>query len=147
MNKLILLSAAASVALASHTASAANATVQAQITTFSPDIVFVDPGDTLSFRHMPTHQVQSVQTMSPPGAAPLESRMGVDYDYKIDKQGIYVYRCTIHWPARMGGVVVAGKPANAKAVIEQYRKTATGYDAPAKALLDKLEAELPKHGL
>ncbi|WP_054774197.1 hypothetical protein [Methylogaea oryzae] len=77
----------------------------------------------------------------------MASALGKDYDYKVEKEGIYVYRCTVHWAARMGGVVVAGKPANAKEIVEKYKAAATGLDVQAKFLLDKLLAELPKHGL
>lgn len=147
MNKLTLAVAAALGAMISSAATAETLAIQAQVITFSPEIVFVDPGDTLSFRHMATHLVKSLDAMTPAGAAPMESPMGRDYDYKAAKEGIYVYRCAIHWAARMGGVVVVGKPANAKEIVEKYKAAATGSDIPAKALLDRLAAELPKHGM
>lgn len=146
MSKLTLSVVAMLGALASAAVAADTVAIQAQVTTFSPEIVFVNPGDTLAFRRMATHLVGPVNGMAPAGAAHA-SALGKDYDYKVEKEGIYVYRCTVHWAARMGGVVVAGKPANAKEIVEKYKAAATGLDVQAKFLLDKLLAELPKHGL
>lgn len=146
MNRFILSFIALSALSSTTAAMAGDVTVNAQVTSFSPEIVFVNPGDTVSFRRMSSHLVKSLDGMSPSGAAPLSSAISADYDYNVAMEGIYVYRCTIHWAARMGGVIVAGKPANAKQIVDRYLATA-GNDAAAKLLLDKLASELPKHGM
>lgn len=147
MNRFILSVIATLGTLVSAATVAETVTIQAQVTTFSPEIAFVNAGDALSFRHMATHQIGPVDAMAPAGSAPMASALNQDFDYKVDKEGVYVYRCTVHWAARMGGVIVVGKPANAKEIVEKYKAAATGSDIPAKVLLDRLAAELPKHGM
>ena len=73
---------------------------------FKPEFVFADKGDVIAFRDMPTHFVDTVKI--PDGAEKMISKMGANYDYKVEKEGVYLYKCPPHWGARMGGLLIVG---------------------------------------
>lgn len=144
MMKKVLAGVVGLVALASTSAWAANVEVKGAGVAFAPDIVFANVGDTINFRNMASHFVESYPGMIPDGAAALKSEMGADYDYQAAKEGIYIYKCPPHVGARMVGALVIGKPAGAAATIEKYQGSASG---ELKKLLGQLKDALPQHGL
>jgi len=112
---------------------------------FVPDVIYAEVGDTIAFRQMLTHFVDSVGNMWPTGAPKMRSAMGADYDYRVIQKGVYVFKCPPHWGARMGGILIVGKPADLNATIDRYIGIAES-DAsakPAKALLTKFKDSLP----
>lgn len=147
MMKKVLTGVVGLVALASTAAWSANVEIKGQGVAFAPATVFVNVGDTLDFRNMASHFVESIPEMMPEGAAKMVSEMGADYSYTAAKEGIYVFKCPPHWGARMGGIAVVGKPANAGAIVDKYLEAATGPNGPAKGLLTKLKEELKAHGM
>jgi hypothetical protein len=90
---------------------------------------------------MATHFVESVEGMWPEDAPKMLSSMGADYDYTVEKEGLYVFKCPPHWGARMGGIMVVGEPADLSATIDKYLQVAdTVKEAkPAKGLLNKFK--------
>lgn len=105
---------------------------------FKPDIVFADVGDIIAFRDMPTHFVDIVSI--PDGAERMLSKMGENYNYRVEKSGLYLYKCPPHWGARMGGFVFVGSALNDKEKIleslEALRETTD--DSIAKGYLKKI---------
>lgn len=144
MMKKILAGIAGLATLASSSAFAASVEIKGAGVAFAPAVVFANLGDTLAFRNMASHFVESYPGMIPEGAAPMKSDMGADYDYSAAKEGIYVYKCPPHIGARMAGVAVIGKPANAAAAIDKMLQSASG---ELKKVLGQVKEELPKHGL
>jgi len=84
--------------------------VKAQVTAFSPLVVFINPGDQVSWTNMNGHDSQSLEGMIPEGAEAWHSSMGDNYSHTFTVEGVYFYKCTPHWGAGMGGVIVVGKP-------------------------------------
>jgi pseudoazurin len=115
--------------------------VKGQGVKFVPDVIRANVGDTIAFRSMSTHYVEIVKGMWPEGAPEMKSEMSKDYDYPIVKEGLYVFKCPPHWGARMGGVMVVGKPADLDAKVDDYLKVAdTEREAkPAAYLLRKFQ--------
>lgn len=113
---------------------------------FVPDIIYAAVGDTIAFRHMPTHFVQSLNGMWPQGAPKMRSALGADYDYRVSKEGVYVFKCPPHWGARMVGIMVVGEPADLNTTIERYIDLASREESarPAKGLLMRFRRSLPK---
>ena len=56
------------------------------------------------------HDSQSLEGMIPEGAEAWHSSMGDNYSHTFTVEGVYFYKCTPHWGAGMGGVIVVGKP-------------------------------------
>jgi pseudoazurin len=144
--KKALFAFAGAAMLASTAVSADVIEVKGKGVQFDPVVIHAKVGDTIAFRNMPTHFVDIVQGMWPEGAPKMLSAMGADYDYQVEKEGLYVYKCPPHWGARMGGIMVVGEPADLNAVIDQYLKVAeeNAEAKPAKGLLTKFKESLGK---
>ncbi|WP_156302623.1 hypothetical protein [Methylogaea oryzae] len=75
MMKKVLAGLAGVVALASSNAFAASVEIKGAGVAFAPAVVFANVGDTLAFRNMASHFVESYPGMIPEGAAPMKSDM------------------------------------------------------------------------
>ena len=79
---------------------------------FEPDLVKVQPGDTVTFVATdPGHDAQSVPGMLPEGAQPFEGKIGKDVTVTFTQPGVYGVKCKPHYVMGMVGVVVVGDPA------------------------------------
>ena len=129
---------------------AADATVQAVGVKFEPLVVYVEPGEKVSWEGMTGHNVETIGAMIPEGGAEINSELGNDVTQQFDEPGIYVYKCTPHWGARMGGVVVVGKPDDPQAILDGYAEAIESDRAgllPAKGLLKKAGMDMQEEGL
>jgi plastocyanin len=129
---------------ASFAAHAESIVVKGQGIKFAPEVIHAKVGDSLAFRDMATHFVESVEGMWSEGAPKMKSDMGADYDYAIQKEGLYVFKCPPHWGARMGGILVVGNPQDLAATVDKYLGVAesVGSEKPAKGLLTKFKETL-----
>lgn len=94
--------------------------VKAVVTKFSPEVVFIQPGDTVKWVNMTGHLTASYAGLIPEGAKAWESQMGEDYQITFDKPGVYVYRCTPHESMGMTGSIVVGElpPKNLQEIVD-----------------------------
>ena len=104
---------------------------------FEPAVVHVAVGDTVKFVSTdPGHNSESVEGLIPAGATPWKGAIGQPVEVTVDKEGVYVYKCTPHQPMSMVGVIVAGKPTN----LEQIKTDSEAFKATLvmkKTRLDK----------
>ena len=114
-----LLLAAAAVAIAILPANAADVQVKMLnkgakgMMVFEPDLVKVQPGDTVTFVATdPGHDAQSVPGMLPDGAQPFEGKIGKDLTVTFTQPGVYGVKCKPHYVMGMVGVVVVGDPSS-----------------------------------
>ena len=114
-----LLLAAAAVAIAILPANAADVQVKMLnkgakgMMVFEPDLVKVQPGDTVTFVATdPGHDAQSVPGMLPDGAQPFEGKIGKDLTVTFTQPGVYGIKCKPHYVMGMVGVVVVGDPSS-----------------------------------
>jgi pseudoazurin len=106
---------AESVTEVAETAAAATGKVHivtAQGLKYSPLVINVAIGDTVSWENMSSHDTQSMEGLIPAGAKAWHSAMGENYQHTFMVEGIYVYKCTPHFGAGMGGAVIVGNPVN-----------------------------------
>lgn len=108
-----------------------NHTVTAQGLMYSPLVVTIAPGDSVSWTNMSTHDTQSLEGLIPEGAEMWHSKMSETYTRTFTEEGIYVYKCTPHFGAGMGGAIIVGKPVN----LEQIKNS--GAKGAAKRLVKK----------
>jgi plastocyanin len=136
--------AALGAVMALGTASAETIQVKAQGVRFLPDIIHANVGDVIAFRNMATQRVQDVPGMWPDGAPPMSSDMGADYDYVVEREGLYVFKCPPHWGARMGGILAIGNTTDFQGKATEYAKIAATDRAakPATGLLKKFSERL-----
>ena len=142
---LVALAAASVAAPAS-----ADQTVTAVGVEFDPMVVYVEPGESVTWTQMNAHNVETLADLIPEGGVEFNSEVGADYSQKFDEPGIFVYKCTPHWGARMGGIVVVGKPEDAGATMDAYLATIDekrGDLLPAKGLIKKGRKDMEEQGL
>lgn len=90
--------------------------VTAQGLKYAPLVVTIQPGDTVAWENMPTHDTQSMEGLIPEDAEAWHSKLGENFERTFDVEGIYVYKCTPHFGTGMGGAIIVGKPVNLEAI-------------------------------
>ncbi len=78
---------------------------------FSPNILKIQPGDTVTFK--PTdkgHNSVSIDGMLPGGAQPWNGKTSKEISVILDVPGVYGYKCVPHYGVGMVGlIIVAGE--------------------------------------
>ena len=107
---------------------------------FDPEIVKIQPGDSVHFVAVGKgHNVQSINSMAPDGAAPFNGQVSQDLTVKFDKAGVSGYHCLPHYSMGMVGLIVVGAPTNEDAAKAGLEK---GVPPLAKAKFTKLFSQL-----
>lgn len=116
---------------------------------FDPMFIYIDAGDSVSWLNMAGHNIETVDAMVPEGQEKINTELGATVTEVFETEGIVVYKCTPHWGARMGGIIVVGKPEDPGAIIEAYLETlkTDKINLPAKGLLKKLRKDMEAKGL
>ena len=111
-------------------------TINAQARIFKPDIIYINPGDTVGWVNMTSHNTVSVEGLIPEGATPWQSKLGENLKLQLDVEGIYGYVCLPHIGFGMMGLIVVGQPDNLEAVRQTAMDTLKG---PFRRLIGKLK--------
>ncbi len=93
---------------------------------YDPLVIQIQPGDKVAWENMPTHDTQSLEGLIPEGAEAWHSQMGENYQRTFTVEGIYVYKCTPHFGAGMGGSIIVGNPVNLEQIKAADAKGAAG---------------------
>lgn len=112
-------------------------TVFAQATSFSPNILFINPGDTVQWENMTIHDSVSMEGLIPEGGESWAFKLGQNGAVTLIEEGVYIYKCNPHYPLGMVAAIIVGKPVN----IEQVQANATGR---AKGIVMKVVKALAK---
>ena len=117
-----LLLAAAALAVAILPATAADYQVKMLnkgakgVMVFEPDLVKVQPGDTVTFLSTdPGHDAMSIPNMMPEGAEPFQGQLGKDVTVTFTQPGVYGIKCKPHYGMGMVALIVVGEPTNLEA--------------------------------
>ena len=89
--------------------SAADHTVNAEVRAFKPAIIYIQPGDTIHFTNINSHN--AVSYLKPEGAEGFGEKgklPGGSFSISPSTEGIYGYVCEPHIGFGMVGVVVVG---------------------------------------
>jgi pseudoazurin len=105
------------------------------IMVFEPGYLKVNPGDTVTFVPAnPGHD--SVSDAIPDGAKGWKGQINQPVKVTLDKEGVYLYKCTPHLALGMVGVIQVGKPVN-KDQVETAAKTLSASIVTNKERLQK----------
>jgi len=128
---------------------AADHEITALAVKFNPMFLYIENGDTVNWSGMVGHNVETIELMSPEGQEKINSELGANVTAVFATDGIVVYKCTPHWGARMGGIIVVGKPEDPGAILDAYMATleTDRSNLPAKGLLKKLRKDMEAKGL
>lgn len=132
------------------TGAMADVTINAVGVKFEPLVAYVQPGESVTWTGMDSHNVETLSAMIPEGGVEFNTAVGENVTETFDTPGIYVYKCTPHWGTRMGGVVVVGEPENASEILEAYLAAIEEDRAnllPAKGLIKKAGKDMEANGL
>lgn len=149
MKKVLSCFLVAALSMFSAASFAKDTTVKAVAVQFVSVFVFIEPGDRVSWEGMNGHNVETIDELVPEGTEKINTTIGDDVTLTFDQPGIFVYKCTPHWGARMGGVIMVGQPENAMETAKAYLETVEtekGSLLPAKGLLKKFIKELESRG-
>ena len=117
---------------------AANAqthTINAEARLFRPNTLYINPGDTVGWINMTSHDTVSVEGLIPEGAMHWSGKLGQNLKIKLDVEGIYAYVCQPHIGFGMVGLIIVGKPTNLEEVIQYAKDNLQG---PFRRLIGKL---------
>ena len=117
--------------------------VLARAVSYEPAIIFIEPGDTVTWSNMDSHNIETLEGMIPEGQETIATEVGASVTRSFETEGIIVYKCTPHWGNRMGGIIVVGDPENPLETVEAYMQSAeeNTVNLPALGLLKDLRAE------
>ena len=74
---------------------------------YSEEIARISAGDTITW--LPTSKGHNVQfVLVPDGAEKVKSKIGDEFSYTFEQEGVYLYVCTPHATMGMIGVVMVG---------------------------------------
>ena len=132
-----MLITAAVAFFASSFAFAADHSINAQARVFVPDIIYIQPGDTVGWVNMTSHNSASVEGLIPEGAEAWQGELGQNLKLTLDKEGVYAYVCQPHIGFGMMGVIVVGNPTNLEAATKYAQDNYTG--TPFARLIGKLK--------
>jgi pseudoazurin len=109
-------------------------TINAEARRFVSDIVYIQPGDSVAWINMTSHNSVSIEGMIPEGAEAWRSDMGDNYQLTLNIEGVYAYVCEPHLGFGMVGLIVVGEPVNLKKV----REVSLKLQGPYRRILGKL---------
>jgi len=109
LTKVITVVLTVSAILLPYAGFAAEVIVNAQTRIYKPDIVYIQPGDTVQWTNMTSHN--AVSYIVPEGATGFGEKgklPGGSFGATLEKEGIYGYVCEPHIGFGMVGVVAVG---------------------------------------
>lgn len=109
--------------------------INAEARIFKPDILYINPGDTVHWQNMTSHNTVSVEGMIPEGADPWRGALGENLQVTLDVEGIYAYVCEPHIGFGMVGLIIVGHPTTLDEVKKYAQENLQG---PYRRLLGKL---------
>lgn len=145
-SKLAALALAAAALVNANGAVAEEHVVTAQVTNFDPMVLFIQPGDSVTWTNMSGHDTASIDGMIPEGAKPWHSKLGEQYTLTFEKEGAYIYKCTPHVATGMVGAIVVGEaPDNLEAIDAALEEVPFAKNMVARAIR-KMKMALEQRG-
>ncbi len=111
--------AAAVLVLAAQAAGAEEHIVRTRRAEWVPPVLFIQPGDTVVWQGMRTHETALIEGMGPTDATAWRSELDADgFSVTLHAQGAYIYTCDVHMSLGMVGAIVVGdaEPDNLAAI-------------------------------
>ena len=112
-----------------------NHLINAQTRMFAPDILYIQPGDSVQWQNMTSHDTVSIEGLVPEGAQPWRGAISENFGVTLTVEGVYAYVCEPHIGFGMMGVIVVGKPVNIDAAMAFAQEKLEG---PFRRIIGKL---------
>jgi len=105
----LLASAGLSAHAEDHIVNLLNKGADGTMMVFEPNFVRAAVGDTIKF--MPVdkgHFVQNLPALWPEGVPEVKGQLNTELDVKVDKEGLYAFKCAPHFPMGMVALIQVG---------------------------------------
>ena len=90
---------------------------------FEPAVLKIMPGDTVKWLNSnPDHNSASIDGMIPSGATGWNGKRNEEIEVTFDKEGVYGYKCTPHYPLGMVGFIIVGDNKDNLGAVEELAK-------------------------
>ena len=102
-----------------QTTSAEEHVVRTRRAEWVPPVLFIQPGDTVVWRGMRTHETALLEGMGPADGSAWRSELDAEgFSVTLHEEGAYIYTCDIHMSLGMVGAIVVGdsEPHNLAAI-------------------------------
>ncbi|HEY5623063.1 MAG TPA: plastocyanin/azurin family copper-binding protein [Gammaproteobacteria bacterium] len=89
--------------------------VRTQRAAWLPAVLFIEPGDSVIWKGMRSHETELITGMGPEGAFAWDSEVDAeDFTVTFEVEGAYIYSCEVHMNFGMVGAIIVGEvqPAN-----------------------------------
>ena len=140
ITKLLFLHWLTMIFLLPTTLFAADHTINAEARVYKPDIIYIQPGETVGFTNMTSHNSKSM--VVPEGAENWEGKLGENIQVTLDKEGVYGYVCVPHIGFGMVGVIAVGNVT--QEMIDAAMKDAMdNLEGPFRRLIGKIKKVKP----
>ena len=118
--------------------------VNAEARIFKPDTLYIQPGDTVVWRNMTSHNAVSyVKPEGTEGFGEKGKLPGGSFNASFEQEGIYGYVCEPHIGFGMVGVIAVGKIT--QEMIDAAMKDATdNLQGPFRRLIGKIKKLTPQ---
>ena len=105
--------------LGAQTVNAEEHIVRTRRAEWVPPVPFIQPGDTVVWRGMRTHETALIEGMGPTDATAWRSELDAEgFSVTLHEEGAYIYTCDVHMSLGMVGAIVVGdaQPRNLAAI-------------------------------
>lgn len=144
--KSTLVSAALFAALLIPTANAEEHIVRTRRTEWVPSVLFIQPGDTVVWKGMRSHETELITGMGPEGAFAWDSEIDAeDFTVTFDVEGAYIYSCDVHMNFGMVGAIIVGDdpPMNLSSIDAALPSVEVGRQA-VRRIIDRVKRALAR---
>lgn len=144
--KSTLVSAALFAALFIPTANAEEHIVRARRAEWVPSVLFIQPGDTVVWKGMRSHETELITGMGPEGAFAWDSEIDAeDFTVTFDVEGAYIYSCDVHMNFGMVGAIIVGDdpPMNLSSIDAALPSIEVGRQA-VRRIIDRVKRALAR---
>ena len=134
------------VALFIQSASAEEHIVRTRRTEWVPSVLFIQPGDTVVWKGMRSHETELITGMGPDGAFAWDSEIDAeDFTVTFDVEGAYIYSCDIHMNFGMVGAIIVGdsQPMNLASIDAALPAVEVGQQA-VRRIIDRVKRALAR---
>lgn len=95
--------------LGAQTVNAEEHIVRTRRAAWVPPVLFIQPGDTVVWRGMRTHETALLEGMGPTDATAWRSELDAEgFSVTLHEEGAYIYTCDVHMSLGMVGAIVVG---------------------------------------
>ena len=145
-SRIAIVSAAISTALIIPTADAEEHIVRARRAEWAPSVLFIQPGDSVIWKGMRSHETELISGMGPEGAFAWDSEIDAeDFTVTFDVEGAYIYSCDVHMNFGMVGAIIVGdgQPTNLASIDAALPAVEVGQQA-VRRIIDRVKRALAR---